>query len=281
VEASDDANAALAVLSRKHPRGKGAQIQHDTDVAEAQEAVTVAHAELETAQEHHGRDERQLREKSQTELQSRLIELMASKESRYSTKKSISEAIFGSGNCGLRACWFNKEIAPRKVTWAICAESEATIWSWYYEHQAAALTECALGQRINVRWDETGKWYWTKCIGFDQECNKHTIEYGDGSTEHLVLADATWEQKLEDQVMEEMVVEEVEEVEVELEEQLMEEDNAGCYEEQEQQMAVDNGNEADDQEQDQERAEGVSTGRYAGVVATIVGCVVHHRPWGT
>jgi hypothetical protein len=61
----------------------------------------------------------------------------------------------------------------------------------------------------------------------------------------------------------------------------MEDDNAGCYEEQEQQMAVDNGNEADDQEQDQERAEGVSTGRSAGVVATIVGCVVHHRPWGT
>jgi hypothetical protein len=38
--------------------------------------------------------------------------------------------------------------------------------------------------------------------------------------------------------------------------ELMEDDNAGCYEEQEQ-MAVDNGNEADydDQEQDQERAE--------------------------
>jgi hypothetical protein len=49
---------------------------------------------------------------------------MASKESRYSTKKSISEAVFDSGNCGIRACWFLKEIAPGKVTWAICVVFE-------------------------------------------------------------------------------------------------------------------------------------------------------------
>jgi hypothetical protein len=124
-----------------------------------------------------------------------------------------------------------------------------------------------------VRWDKTGKWFWAKCIGFDQENVEHTIKYDDGSTEHLVLVDVTWK-KTEDQVMEEMVVEEVEveevEVALELEEQVMEDDN---------------GNEADDdeqeQEQDQERVEGVSTGRWDSVVATIADRVVQYRPWGT
>jgi hypothetical protein len=137
-----------------------------------------------------------------------------------------------------------------------------------------------------VRWDETGKWFWAKCIGFDQERVEHTIEYDNGSMEHLVLADVTWKKKPEDQVMEEIVVEEedgveVEEVEAELEveeQSKMEDGNADYFDEQEP-MVADNDNEADcgDQEQNHWQVEGVAAGSFSSSIAAIVSCV---GQWG-